>query len=67
MPRELSAFFAMNSECVQRCAQIEDTDRIRGERVNTIEESSVTPMGFRIVWRDYRGERHVEDHRRENV
>jgi len=64
----LSAFFAMHAECVARCAEIErDGAPYPWERVNAIKDTTVTPMGFRIVWRDRNGVRHVETHRRENV
>ena len=64
----LSAFFAMNSECSARCAEIErDGAPYPWERVNAIEDSRVGPLGYRIVWRDCHGVRHVEEHKRENV
>ena len=62
-----SAFFAMNGDCVTRCSQIENRDQINGRRTNAIEETTVTPLGFRIVWRDSQGVRHIEEHRLENV
>ena len=37
------------------------------ERVNAIEDTQVGPLGYRIVWRDRNGARHVEQYRRENV
>ena len=68
MSSELSAFFAMHAECVARCAEIErDGAPYPWERVNAIEDSRVGPLGYRIVWRDCHGVRHVEEHKRENV
>ena len=64
----ISAFFAMNAECVARCAEIErDGAPYPWERVNAIVDAQVGPFGYRIVWRDRNGARHVETHRRENV
>jgi hypothetical protein len=62
-----SAFFAMSSECAARCAQIENRDQINGRRTNAIEETTVWTLGYRIVWRDFHGVRHVEQYRRPNV
>lgn len=63
----LSAFFAMHAECVARCAEIERDGATPGDRVNAIKDAQVGPFGYRIVWRDRNGARHVETHRRENV
>ena len=65
---KLSAFFAMNTKCSARCADIErDGAHHPWERVNAIEDTQVGPLGYRIVWRDHNGARHVEQYRRENV
>ena len=65
---DLSAFFAMNRECAARCAAIErDGAPYPWERVNAIEDTQVGPLGYRIVWRDFHGVRHVERYQRKNV
>jgi hypothetical protein len=64
----LSAFFAMNTACAARCAEIEREGAPHPwERVNAIEDTQVGPLGYRIAWRDRYGVRHVEQYRRPNV